>query len=212
MRFSKIDKKSWKRAECFHHFMTINPCTYSMTVKLDITRLRAANEKLYPAMLYEITKIVNGHEEFRMALDENGEPGYYEEMLPVYTIFHEDTETFSNLWTPWQPEYGQFLSAYEADLRTFGKEHAMVAKPDVPCNAFPVSMIPWTSFDGFNLNVKDPYTFLSPIFTMGKFYEENGKVLLPFAVQIHHAACDGFHVSRFLRELQEGLDRDFCVF
>ena len=97
MLFSKIDLKTWKRAACFQHFMTVNPCTYSMTVKLDITRLWHSNQKLYPAMLYAITKIVNRYEEFRMALDKMGDPGFYDEMLPAYTVFHEDTETFSSL-------------------------------------------------------------------------------------------------------------------
>ena len=70
MAFTRIDLKTWNRAEHFHHYMKVNPCTYSMTVKLDITRLRESNAKLYPAILYGITKIVNAHEEFRMALDE----------------------------------------------------------------------------------------------------------------------------------------------
>ena len=157
-------------------------------------------------MLYGITKIVNAHEEFRMALDEKGEPGYYDEMHPIYTVFHKETETFSNIWTEWQPEYGQFLSACEKDLDIYGKETAMLAKPDVPANVFPVSMIPWVSFEGFHLNVKEPFSYLSPIFTMGKFLEENGKTLLSLAIQIHHGACDGFHVSRFVKELQELLN------
>lgn len=208
MRFSKIDMKMWKRAECFNHFMTNNPCTYSMTVKLDVTRIRQAKIKVYPAMLYAITKVVNRHEEFRMAIDHNGDPGFYDQMLPAYTVFHKDTELFSNIWTRWYPQYEEFLKAYETDIKAFGSVQAMTAKPNVPENAFPVSMIPWSSFDGFNLNIQNTYTYLSPIFTMGKFYEENGKILLPFAIQIHHAACDGFHVCRFLNELQEILAQD----
>ena len=42
-----------------------------------------------------------------------------------------------------------------------------------------------------------------PIFTLGKYYEEDGKILLPLAVQVHHAVCDGFHICRFVNELQE---------
>ena len=38
----------------------------------------------------------------------------------------------------------------------------MMAKPNMPENAFTVSMIPWTSFDGFNLNVKS-FDYLIPI-------------------------------------------------
>lgn len=209
MVFSKIDMKKWKRAECFHHFTVNNPCTYSMTVKLDITRIRQTNTKVYPAMLYAITKVVNRHEEFRMALDQSGAPGFYNQMLPVYTVFHKDTELFSNIWTEWHPDYKEFLKAYETDIKAFGSVQAMEAKPNTPENAFPVSMVPWSSFDGFNLNIKNTYTYLSPIFTMGKFYQESDKTLLPFAIQIHHAACDGFHVCRFLGELQDVINKDF---
>lgn len=32
-------------------------------------------------------------------------------------------------------------------------------------------------------------------------------MLLPFTFNIHHAVADGFHVCRFLNELQELLNR-----
>ena len=98
MAFTKIDLKFWKRAEHFHRYITVNPCTYSMNVKLDLTRLRENKTKSYPAMLCGITKIVNAHKEFRMALDEKGEPGYFDKMCPIYTDFHKDTEIFFNIW------------------------------------------------------------------------------------------------------------------
>lgn len=79
----------------------------------------------------------------------------------------------------------------------------MFGKPDVPDNCFTVSMIPCVSFEGFNLNLQKGYDYLLPIFTMGKYYEENGRILLPLAIQVHHAVCDGFHVCRFINELQE---------
>lgn len=79
-----------------------------MTIKLDITRIKKENRKLYPAMLYYITTVVNRHEEFRTALNKNGEPGFYSEMFPSYTVFHKDTETFSELWTEYDLDYDTF--------------------------------------------------------------------------------------------------------
>ncbi|MGL5477659.1 MAG: CatA-like O-acetyltransferase, partial [Clostridium sp.] len=38
---------------------------------------------------------------------------------------------------------------------------------------------------------------------MGKYYKENEKYLLPLAIQVSHAVCDGFHVCRLINELQE---------
>lgn len=78
----------------------------------------------------------------------------------------------------------------------------MIAKPNIPENTFPVSMIPWVAFDGFNLNLKKGYDYLLPIFTMSKFEFTNKQYLLPLSIQVHHAVCDGFHISRFVNELQ----------
>lgn len=78
-----------------------------------------------------------------------------------------------------------------------------MAKPNVPGNSFTVSMIPWATFEGFNLNLPKEYDYLKPVFTMGKYYQETGRILMPLAIQVHHAVCDGFHVCRFIDELQE---------
>ncbi|MGI6030040.1 MAG: type A chloramphenicol O-acetyltransferase [Eubacteriales bacterium] len=203
MIFTVIDQNSWPRKEYFEHYFSAVPCTYSMTTKLDITPIKNSHQKLYPTMLYHLATVVNRHAEFRMAFNQKGELGVYDEMSPCYTVFHEETETFSNVWTEYCSNYKDFCAAYEKDLSLYGKVEKMEAKPAVPENTFPVSMVPWTTFEGFNLNLKNGYSYLLPIFTMGKYFEENGKILLPLSIQVHHAVCDGFHVCRFVSDLQE---------
>ena len=203
MVFEKIDRSSWKRNEYFEHYFTNVPCTYSMTVKLDITQIKKKRMKLYPAMLYYLATIVNCHSEFRTAINQEGELGIYDEMIPSYTIFHEDTETFSDLWTEYMPNIEAFSRACENDIQLYGSNHGMIGKPDAPENVFTVSMIPWSTFESFNLNLQKGYDYLIPIFTLGKYYEEDGSIVLPLAVQVHHAVCDGFHICRFVNELQE---------
>lgn len=68
MRFEKVDSNSWERKEYFEHYFSNVPCTYSMTVKVDITKIIEKQMKLYPAMLYYIATIVNRHSEFRTAI------------------------------------------------------------------------------------------------------------------------------------------------
>ncbi len=205
--FQLIDRSTWKREEYFNHYFSDVPCTYSMTVRLDITELREKRVSLYPTMLYLIACVVNRHEEFRTALDNNGEVGVYDYLSPCYTVFHKESETFSNLWTTYSPNYKQFCANYENDTQEYGSINRMIAKPNAPENTFPVSMIPWSSFEGFNLNLQKGYSYLLPIFTMGRFEIVNGRCLLPLAVQVHHAVCDGFHLSRFFNELQELIER-----
>ena len=207
MTFTKIDLENWPRRAYFDHYFTQVPCTYSAVFKLDITKLRQSGQKLYPAMLYALSTVVNRHQEFRMAINEAGELGFYDQVHSCYTIFHQDTETFSNLWTAYTPDYTAFRAAFEHDMAVYGDHQGLMSRPDTPENTFPVSMVPWASFEGFNLNLQKGYDYLSPIFTMGKFYEDNGKILLPLAVQAHHAVCDGFHLCRLVNEVQELVDK-----
>lgn len=203
MSFKIIDIDSWERKEYFEHYFSSVPCTYSMTVKIDITKIKALGQKLYPTMLYYLTRVVNNHEEFRMSFDEFGRLGVFDKMSPCYTIFHKDSETFSNIWTEYLDDYESFCMEFNQDIGNYGFVKQMEAKPNAPVNTFPVSMIPWTSFEGFNLNLQKGYNYLLPIFTMGKYYKESGKYILPLAIQVHHAVCDGFHVCRFVNELRE---------
>ena len=99
MHFEPIDLSRWERAEYFTHYLHEIPCTYSMTVRLDITKLKQSGKQLYAAMLYALAKAVNAHPEFRMALDADGKPGVYGRMHPCYTLFQKDNQTISNQWT-----------------------------------------------------------------------------------------------------------------
>lgn len=45
-----------------------------------------------------------------------------------------------------------------------------------------------------------------PLFDWGKFYEKDGKILLPFSVQVHHSFVDGVHIGKLADRLQKELD------
>lgn len=201
MNYTIIDKNIWARRQYFEHYFSAVPCTYSMTVKLNITNICEKGLKLYPAMLYVLTRAVNSYEQFRTTFNDNNELVIYSNMEPCYTVFHKETETFSNIWTAYSEDYDTFCRNYNDDILNYGNIELFWAKPDVPQNSFTVSMIPWTTFDGFNINVSD-FKYLLPIFTIGKYFNENEKTYLPLAVQVHHAVCDGFHVCRFINDVQ----------
>lgn len=208
--FELIDKDTWKRKQYFEHYFREIRCTYSITVNIDITEVmefrKKKKSKLYPLLIYVLTKAVNSHEEFRTAMNDKGELGIWDVLLPCYTVFHKDSESFSNMWTEWDDDIHVFLSNYERDIKMFGNTHDMDAKPGMPENTFPISSLPWTTFTGFNLNIFADGSYLLPIFTFGKYFNQDGRFLIPLSVQVHHAVCDGFHVSRLVNEIQKTCD------
>ena len=70
-------------------------------------------------------------------------------------------------------------------------------------HTFDISMVPWFTFTAFDINVFGEGKYLLPIFTMGKFFDISGKRMLPLAIQVHHAVCDGYHVGKFIEMLQD---------
>ncbi len=209
MKFNKVNIENWNRKESYNHYFNDVPCTYSMTVELDIsvflTKTRDLKIKFFPSFLYVISKVVNNHKEFRMNIDEDNNIGYYDFSNPYYTVFHEETESITNVWTEYNDDLDLFLQSYKEDKLKYQND-CCNSKPLEAHNVFNVSCMPWTSFKGFNLNLQKGYYYLLPIFTLGKYFESDGKVLLPLAIQVHHAVCDGFHLSRFIDDLQNNLD------
>ena len=201
--FRLISMEDWPRRPYFEHYTQDTPCTYSICRDLDITNLRRRHLRLYPTMLYLLTEQVNRYPQFRTDTDAQGRLGIHDSMHPCYTIFHPETETFSNLWTEFDPDYRTFCSRYEEDQRIYGNLPGFAPKPDTPANIFPVSMIPWTTFTGFTLHLDKGSGYYLPIFTMGRFTETAEGCTLPLALQVHHGVCDGFHTARFLEGLQQ---------
>lgn len=206
MEFHRIDLESWDRKPYFDHYLNQVRCTFSMTAHIDITELRQLlreqDLKLYPAFLYMVTKAVNAHRQFRTTYDAEGHLGYWERMIPSYTFFHQDDQTFSTMWTDFSDDFHQFQQSYTANMNIYGTNKGLVAKDMEPPYTFPVSCIPWVSFTGFNLNIYGDGQYLLPIITSGKYVEQEGRVLLPVSLQVHHAVCDGYHASLFMNEVQ----------
>ena len=207
MVFHKIDLHEWDRAEEFFHFTEAAPCSFSFCADLEMTALyRRAKEggiKFFPLFLHCLSAEVNARREFRMHENGAGELGWFDTVNPCYTVFHEEDHRFSDVWTEFDGDFSVFYARYLRDTEKYGGPKRKPAKPYQDENLFNVSCIPWARFTGFSLDLPKSTRFFSPIFTIGKFYERDGNLYLPFSAQVHHAVCDGWHVAALVNALQD---------
>jgi len=207
--YTPVDMSRWARKEHFEVFQSFAQSTFNQTVLLDVTALlkhiKQAGWKFYPTIIFLLSKAVNSHAEFRMAI-KNNELVIWNEVHPSYTIFHSETETFSSLWSHYDGNIHHFQKIYSEDTAQYGDNLSYWPKAESRENVFFISAIPWVSFTSFNTNVANMQNFFSPMFTLGKYYNQGEKILLPLAVLVHHSVCDGFHVARLINELQEMCD------
>ena len=181
-------------------------------MRLEITRMRralkAANLKFFPAYLWLVTRNLNRQTEFKVA-EKDGQIGYYTTLTPLYATFHEDDRTFSLMWTPFSEDFHTFYQAYLDHQSQFGQNHGILAQKDCvpPENAYTVSCVPWIPFQSFAVHSYENKPYYFPSVEAGQFVEEGDRIFLPLSLTCHHATTDGCHISRFLQELQEDMDR-----
>ncbi len=204
--FHEIDLAKWERKEYFDYYYNNIKCKYTLNYNLDITELliRSKEYKLrfFPTFLYTIMRAVNQNKEFRMSFNEEGKLGYWNYVLPSYTIFHEEDKTFSDIWSEYDEPFLGFYNNIVTDMENYKNVRGIKARPGRPLNFCSVSSVPWLSFTGFSQDTYSESKLLFPLIRFGKYFIEGDKSLLPFAVFVNHAVADGYHTSKLINDIQ----------
>lgn len=206
--FHIIDRETWERSIYFDYYYNQIKCKYSLNANVDITDLMRFRDghglRFFPTMLFVIMKAVNRNKVFRMSFNDEGELGYWEEVVPCYTLFHDESKTFTDIWSEYNADFEVFYRTVVEDIQKYKDVTGVIkARPNQPRNFCSVSCLPWLSFTGF---AQDTYTetpFLFPLIRFGKFFKQEGKVLLPISVFVSHAVADGYHTSKLINDIQE---------
>lgn len=216
--FRIVNRETWARAAHFDYYFRTIKCRYTIGADLDITHLqrfrRERGLRFFPVMLYAIMKVVNAHEEFRMAFNDKGELGVWDWLCPCYTLFHPENETFTDVWSAYHDDFSRFYAEVTEDMARYREVTGTVkARGDQPPNICPVSDVPWLTFTHFAQDSYAESAFFSPLVRFGRYAPRDGKLLMPLSVSVHHAVADGFHTCRLINEIQQTLARPeahFC--
>lgn len=205
MHSTKVNLNTWNRGKLFQFYTNKMRIVMSLTVDIDVTNLKIYSKKkdigFYPAMLWVVSKAINAHDEFKYSWDMDGNLIQWDYVSPSYTDFHEEDENFSKMVTEYSDNLFVFCSRVKADRERYKNDRAILENQ--PMNFFDVSCLPWVKYKHFDVHVFDEGKFLAPVVTWGKYAQENGRLIMPLTMNIHHAVADGFHLSRFFNEVQD---------
>ena len=207
-QFHIIDPSTWERKVYFDYYYSKIKSKYNLNANLDITHLLAAQKarglRFFPMMLYVIMKAVNQNKEFRMAFDSEGRLGYWDEVVPCYTLFHPETNTFTDIWSEWHDDFDAFYRTVVEDMERYRHVTGIIkARPGQPPNYCPVSCLPWLSFTSFAQDTYAESQLLFPLIKFGKYFETDGHTQIPVSVFVSHAVADGYHTCKLINDMQE---------
>lgn len=206
---SPTELATWPRRDYFYYFTKMMPTGFNVTVTVDITAtydaVKTRGLHFFPIYLYLITQLLSEQPEF-MITQEKDQLYHFETLTPSYSLYHQDDDTISGMWTAYSPDLATFYQHYEQDRSTYQNHHGVVVKPNQPENAYMINMMPSLHFSSYTpLSFNGLPNFL-PVIEAGQYKVVADRRLMPVSFTIHHAVADGHHVSRFFEKLQARFD------
>lgn len=204
--FHKIDFETWERKEHFNYYKGLIKTNYNLTAELNISQLiekiKEKKLKFFPTMLYCIIKGINQNREFRMDYDEDGNLGYWDYVVPSYTIFHDDDKTFSDIWSEYDENFKNFYKNVVDDIEKYKDVKGVKTKGGRGNNFCPISCIPWLSFTGCANDTYSESRMLFPVIAFGKYFKRDEMTIIPISVFVNHAVADGYHTCKLINDIQ----------
>lgn len=201
-----LDISSWARRDTFEFFRGFDKPYFNVGTALDVTNVVAEIRKrpdlsISLAYHYFALRIANDIEPFRYRL--RGDRVLVNDVIHGGTTVLLPNESFVMAYFDYQEDFGQFMTDAMKSIEEARKAAVFDPKPEDDRIHF--SVVPWISFTSFSHARNWGREDSVPKIAFGKFSEVNGRISLPFSVEVHHALVDGLHVGRYLNQLQEAL-------
>lgn len=200
-----IDQSTWKRAAHCAVFRNCVEPAFCVTFELDITEFyRKIKQEKLPftfAMIYVVAKCANRIEEFRYRFLE-GHVVLFDKIDTAFTYLDKQTELFKVVNVP----FAGNMSEYCKTAKQAAEEQREYFTGPLGNDVFQFSPMPWVTYTHVSHTNSGKRDNATPLFDWGKFYERDGKLLLPFSVQAHHSFVDGLHIGRLAENLQSWLN------
>ena len=204
-----IELENWKRKEHFEFFHRMDYPQYNICANIDATHfLKVIREKglpFYYAMIFASTYAANLIPNFRYRI-RDGKVVLHDSLHPSFTeMSSKDDDLFKYVLVDMGDDMEEFVKtakeAAENQISYFDYE-----KQSGRDDLIYITCVPWISFTQMTHTISLNKDDAVPRISWGKYFEENGKILLPFSVQVNHALVDGVHVGRYFEELQKYID------
>ncbi len=203
-----INIDTWDRKSNFLHFMTYSNPYFGITCNVDCTKARkyakAQGISFFLYYFYQSLSAANAIPVFRTRLEDKN-PVIYDMVHGSPTVLRNDGGLgFAMLeYVDTLPE---FLKKAVPELAQVKAQTYLDASQDCPDTIY-YSILPWIRFTSVSHPLDLPNTEGVPIFTFGKTFNEEDRLMMPVGIHAHHALVDGMHIAEFVAAFQERLNR-----
>jgi len=150
--------------------------------------------------LYLVLKAVNQTEAFKYRLE--GDELYLYDVINGSATIDRDNGTFGFSYIPYFEDLDLFMERATEEMIEVRMSDQLI-RQEIGENIIHFSSLPWLKFS----HVSHPRDYKRrdsiPKVTVGKYYLNGQKRMIPVSVHVHHAVADGLHVGLYFETLQQ---------
>lgn len=203
--YKVIDEKNWERAmHCMVFRNSIEPA-FCVTFEADMTnfkrKIKEQNLSFTLAMVYAVCKCANQIEAFRYRFLD-GQVVLFDRIDTAFTYLNPQSELFKVVNVPMIDDLNDYV---KLAVKTAQEQKEYFTGP-LGNDVFQCSPMPWVTYTHISHTNSGKKDNATPLFDWGKYYEKEGRLMMPISVQAHHSFVDGLHIGRFVEQLQTFFD------
>lgn len=200
-KYHIVDVTNWKRTMHCEVFKNFELPHYCVTIELDVSNFyRKINEKNWSfpfALIYSVTKCANEIEEFRYRFYK-GNVILYNQINTSFTYINKETELFKVV----NVEMQNYIEDYIKLASETAKSQSEYFMGPLGNDVYQFSALPWITYTHISHTFNGNKENATPMFDWGRYYDKDGKLMLPFSIQVHHSFVDGIHIGKLVEKIQ----------
>lgn len=203
--YKVIDEKNWDRAmHCAIFRNSVEPA-FCVTFEVDVTKykhkIKEKGLSFTMAMVYAVCKCANEIEAFRYRFVD-GQIVLFDKIDTAFTYLNQETELFKVVNVAMVDDLVEYCKIAEKTA----KEQKEYFTGPLGNDVFQCSPMPWITYTHISHTNSGKKENATPLFDWGKYYEKDGKLVMPISVQAHHSFVDGIHIGQFADKLSTYLN------
>lgn len=207
----EIDIEKWNRKVHYECFSSYDKPTFSIAVRLDVTKLveytKSTGTHYFSNFLYVVSKCLNNIPEFRLRIVD-GTVVEFDSIAPNYIVMNNEgviVTCRSEMCNSYREFYHNNRADIEQAKKPVRKENFNASDTN---DAFYISCLPWVDLVAMSnpYNYADAYNTSIPRLTWGKYVPECGRYRMTMDISVHHGLMDGYTVALAFNCIQQALD------
>ena len=199
-----INEATWERAmHCMVFRNSVEPA-FCVTFEADVTELKRYvkdnNISFTLAMVYAVCRCANRIEAFRYRFMD-GKVILFDNIDTAFTYLNKKTNLFKVVNVPMMDD----IKEYCINAKRIADEQEEYFTGPLGNDVFQCSPMPWVTYTHISHTNSGKKDNATPLFDWGKYYEKDGRIMMPISVQAHHSFVDGIHIGEFADLLKKYL-------